>query len=63
MEDRGNVFDGVQLSRPAVGALLDADYVTLADLPEDLTELLALHGLGPSAIPRLQAARIERRPT
>lgn len=60
MDDRGNTFDGVRLSRPAVGALIDAGYETLADLPDDLTSLLALHGFGPSAVLRLEAARSTR---
>jgi hypothetical protein len=40
------VFDGVPVGRPATGALIDAGYVLLDDLPEDLDELLALHGVG-----------------
>ncbi|HRQ00198.1 MAG TPA: helix-hairpin-helix domain-containing protein [Terrimesophilobacter sp.] len=63
MEDRGPYFDGVKLSRPAAGALVHAGYATLEDLPDDLTTLLAIHGVGPSSIPRLQAARDERRLT
>jgi hypothetical protein len=54
--DRGPVFDGVRIGRPATGALLDAGYDTLADLPEDLDELLALHGVGPSAVRLLRQA-------
>ena len=57
MSDRGPVFDGVRIGRPATGALIDAGYETVADLPDDLTELLTLHGVGPSAIRRLQDAR------
>ena len=56
-EDRGATFDGVTVGRPATGALIDAGYTSLADLPEDLDELLALHGVGPAAIRRLTAAR------
>jgi len=56
-EDRGATFDGVAVGRPATGALIDAGYTSLADLPEDLDELLALHGVGPAAIRRLAAAR------
>ena len=55
--DRGPEFDGVRIGRPATGALVDAGYRTLADLPDDLTALGALHGVGPSAIARLGAAR------
>ncbi len=55
--DRGPVFDGVRIGRPATGALVDAGYRTLSELPEDLAELAALHGVGPSAIARLRAAR------
>ena len=57
MSDLGPVFDGVRIGRPAAGALIDAGYETVADLPEDLRELLALHGVGPAAIRRLQDAR------
>jgi hypothetical protein len=57
MSDRGPVFDGVRIGRPATGALIDAGYETVTDLPDDLTELLSLHGVGPSAIRRLQDAR------
>ena len=55
--DRGPVFDGVQIGRPASGALLDAGYYTLADLPADLDELLALHGVGPKAVRLLRQAQ------
>jgi len=55
--DRGPDFDGVRVGRPATGGLVDAGYVTLADLPEDLDELLALHGVGPRAVLLLRAAR------
>jgi hypothetical protein len=57
MTDRGVVFDGVRIGRPATGALIDAGYVRLADLPHDLSELLTLHGVGPAAIKRLVEAR------
>ena len=57
MSDRGPVFDGVRIGRPATGALIDAGYDTVADLPDDLTELLTLHGVGPAAVRRLQDAR------
>ncbi len=43
-EDRGPVFDGVRIGRPATGALLDAGYRAISDLPTDLDGLLALHG-------------------
>ncbi|WP_252975998.1 PGPGW domain-containing protein [Janibacter melonis] len=41
----------MRIGRPATGALIDAGYRSQADLPEDLEELLALHGSarGPSA--------------
>ena len=55
--DRGPAFDGVQIGRPASGALLDAGYRTLADLPADLDELLALHGVGPKAVRLLRQAQ------
>jgi hypothetical protein len=40
--DRGPVFDGVRIGRPATGALLDAGYRAIADLPADLDGLVAL---------------------
>lgn len=57
MEDRGPVFDGVRIGRPATGALIDAGYSRLSELPDDLTQLLPLHGFGPSAMKKLQEAR------
>jgi len=56
-EDRGPVFDGVTIGRPATGALIDAGYRSIADLPERLEDLLKLHGVGPSAVRRLGEAR------
>lgn len=56
-EDRGAVFDGVRIGRPATGALLDAGYRAIADLPEDLDGLLTLHGVGPKAVRLLRQAR------
>ena len=55
--DRGPEFDGVRVGRPATGALIDAGYAILADLPADLDELLALHGVGPKAVRLLRDAR------
>ncbi|WP_066899275.1 helix-hairpin-helix domain-containing protein [Mycolicibacterium houstonense] len=55
--DRGPLFDGIRIGRPATGALIDAGYRTLADLPADLDELLALHGVGPSAVRLLAEAQ------
>lgn len=55
--DRGPDFDGVRVGRPATGALLDAGYDSLADLPDDLDELLVLHGVGPRAVRILQEHR------
>jgi endonuclease III len=57
MTDRGPVFDGIRIGRPASGALIDAGYRTLADLPTDLDELLNLHGVGPKAVRLLGEAR------
>jgi hypothetical protein len=37
--------------------LIDAGFRTLSDLPDDLRDLASIHGVGPSAIKRLQAAR------
>jgi hypothetical protein len=55
--DRGPAFDGVVIGRPATGALIDAGYRTVSDLPDHLDRLGSLHGVGPSAIRRLKAAR------
>ena len=55
--DRGPEFDGVPVGRPAAGALIGAGYAVLADLPEDLDALLALHGVGPKAVRLLREAR------
>lgn len=49
-EDRGPEFDGIRIGRPATGALIDAGYSTLDDLPDDLNELAGLHGVGPKAL-------------
>ncbi len=57
VDDRGPTFDGVRIGRPATGALVDAGYRSLDDLPADLDRLIELHGVGPSAIARLKAAR------
>ncbi len=58
-EDRGPVFDGIRIGRPATGALLDAGYRAIADLPTDLGGLLALHGVGPKAVRLLRQARAD----
>ncbi|WP_030484482.1 helix-hairpin-helix domain-containing protein [Nocardioides aequoreus] len=55
--DRGPTFDGVRIGRPATGALIDAGYGSLADLPADLGELAGLHGIGPKALHMLREAR------
>lgn len=55
--DRGPIFDGVKVGRPAAGALIDAGYSTSSDLPDDLEELLSLHGVGPRAVRLLKEAR------
>ena len=55
--DRGAVFDGLKLGRPATGALIDAGYRSVADLPADLGSLLTLHGVGPKAVRLLEPAR------
>lgn len=59
-DDRGPEFDGVRIGRPATGALIDAGYATVADLPEKLDDLLKLHGVGPRAVRLLAEARGER---
>jgi hypothetical protein len=58
-EDRGPVFCGVRIGRPATGALLDAGYRAIADLPTDLDSLLTLHGVGPKAVLLLRQARAD----
>jgi hypothetical protein len=55
--DRGPTLDGIRIGRPATGALVDAGYRSLADLPEDLASLADLHGVGPKAIRLLGEAR------
>lgn len=52
--DRGASFDGVRIGRTATGALVDAGYHTVADLPDDVDELLPLHGVGPKAVQLLR---------
>ena len=52
--DRGPIFDGVKIGRPATGGLSDAGYTSLEDLPEDLDQLIHLHGVGPGAIALLK---------
>jgi hypothetical protein len=56
-DDRGPEFDGVRIGRPATGALIDAGYRFLADLPDDLQSLRKLHGVGPRAIQLLTESR------
>jgi hypothetical protein len=60
-EDRSTTFDGVKVGRPATAALTDAGYTSLADLPDDLDVLAQLHGVGPSAVKKLDAARNQAR--
>ncbi|WP_243057461.1 helix-hairpin-helix domain-containing protein [Nocardioides sp. SR21] len=56
-QDRGRDFDGVRIGRPATGALIDAGYRVIGDLPDDLGNLLELHGVGPKAVRLLVEAR------
>ena len=58
-EDRGPVFDGVRIGRPATGALLDAGYRAIDDLPADLDGLATLHGVGSKAVRLLRQARAD----
>jgi hypothetical protein len=58
--DRGPDFDGVRIGRPATGALTDAGFSSLDELPEDLDELTPIHGVGPKAIRLLDEARRSR---
>ncbi|MEE6164823.1 MULTISPECIES: helix-hairpin-helix domain-containing protein [unclassified Mycolicibacterium] len=58
--DRGPVFDGIRIGRPATGALIDAGYRGLSDLPADLDGLLGLHGVGPRAVRLLREAVANR---
>ncbi len=55
--DRGPTFDGIKIGRPAAGALIDAGYKSLSDLPADMDELKNLHGVGPKALRLLKDAR------
>jgi endonuclease III len=55
--DRGPEFDSIRIGRPATGALIDAGYRTLDDLPDHLDELSKLHGVGPKAVRLLKEAR------
>jgi len=55
--DRGPIFDGVRIGRPATGALIDAGYTSLDELPDDLGKLHGIHGVGPKAIRLLDDAR------
>ena len=59
--DRGPDFDGIRIGRPAVGGLIDAGFVRIDDLPEELDELTRIHGVGPKAIRLLREARDTRR--
>lgn len=61
-EDAGPVFDGIRIGRPATGALLQAGYRSVDELPGDLGELLDLHGVGPKAVRLLTQAREDARP-
>ncbi|GAB3544020.1 hypothetical protein GCM10027404_00010 [Arthrobacter tumbae] len=45
--DRGPTFDGIKIGRPATGALIDAGYNSLPDLPANLDELRDIHGVDP----------------
>lgn len=56
-EDAGPVFDGVKIGRPATGALLNAGYTSVRELPTDLDTLREIHGVGPKAIRLLAEAR------
>ncbi|WP_430593236.1 helix-hairpin-helix domain-containing protein [Humidisolicoccus flavus] len=55
--EHSDTFDGVKIGRPATGALIAAGFAEQRDLPSDLNELLALHGVGPVAVERLRASR------
>ena len=52
--DRGPILDDVQIGRPATGALIDAGYRSLEDLPQDLDQLVDIHGVGPRAVTLLK---------
>ena len=58
-EDRGPVFDGVRIGRPATGALVDAGYRASRICRRISTALLALHGVGPKAVRLLAQARAD----
>jgi hypothetical protein len=59
--DRGPIFDGVRIGRPATGALIDAGYTSLDELPDDLGKPNRIHGVGPKAIRLLDDARGQMR--
>ena len=61
--DRGPEFDGVRIGRPAVGGLIDEGFTNLGELPEELDELRAIHGVGPKAIRLLGEERSARQST
>ena len=56
-DDRGPTSTGVRIGRPATGALVDAGYTSLDELPDDLEKLNRIHGVGPKAIMLLEHAR------
>ena len=56
-EDRGPSSTVSESTGPPTGAILDAGYRAIADLPADLDGLLALHGVGPKAVQLLRQAR------
>ncbi|WP_299165082.1 DNA-binding protein [uncultured Arthrobacter sp.] len=58
--DRGPTFDGVKIGRPAVGALIEAGYKSLLDLPANIDDLKNVHGVGPKALKLLKDARTAR---
>jgi hypothetical protein len=58
--DRGPEFDGIRIGRPATGALIDAGYSALHDLPDNLDALANIHGVGPKAIRLLREERAAR---
>jgi pimeloyl-ACP methyl ester carboxylesterase len=69
--DRGPVFDGVRIGRPATGALVDAGYRSIAydrrgfghsDKPDDGYDYDTFAAVRPSAV-RSSASNCSRRPS
>lgn len=56
-KERGMMFDGVKVGRPATRGVVDAGYTSRHHLPDDLHERLAIHGAGPRTVDRSREKR------